>query len=81
MKYSEMIKFMNDNGILLLQPIVADTVDSLLPIGCDMSEEEYEEICGKVFDTYRENMDDNSTLDDIWYIAEEELVKRGYKEV
>lgn len=33
MKYCEMVKFLNDNGILLLQPVIADTVDTLLPKG------------------------------------------------
>lgn len=79
MKYSEMTKFLNDNGILLLQPIIADTVDILLPIGCNMAEEEYEEICDCVFDGYLDKADD-ATLDDIWDLAEEELIKRGYKE-
>ena len=80
MKYSEMIKFMNDNGIRLIQPLVADTVDSSLPLGIDISEEEYESICESVFDTYLDNMDDDQTLDDIWDYAEQELIKRGYKE-
>lgn len=79
MKYGEMIKFMNDNGILLIQPIVADIVDTMLPIGCDISEEEYEEICSKVFSTYIDNMDDDQTLDDIWDYTEKALVIRGYK--
>ena len=78
-KYSEMIKFLNDNGILLLQPVIADTVDVLLPLGCDMTEEEYEEICDCVFDGYLDKADD-ATLDDIWDLAEEELINRGYKE-
>jgi hypothetical protein len=78
-KYSEMIKFLNDNGILLLQPVIADTVDVLLPLGCDMTEEEYEEICDCVFDGYLDKADD-ATLDDIWDLAEEELVKRNIKE-
>lgn len=79
MKYSEMVKFLNDNGILLLQPVIADTVDTLLPIGCNMPEEEYEEICDCIFDKYLDKVDD-ATLDDIWNLAEEELINRGYKE-
>lgn len=79
MKYSEMVKFLNDNGILLLQPVIADTVDTLLPIGCDISEEEYEEICDCIFDGYLDKADD-ATLDDIWDLAEEELMKRNIKE-
>lgn len=77
MKYSKMIKFMNDNGILLMQPVVADTVDSLLPIGCDISDDEYEEICDCVFNEYLNNTD-NPELD-IWYLVDEELIKRGYR--
>ena len=77
MKYGEMIKFMNDNGILLMQPIIADTVDTLLPIGCNISEEEYEEICEAIFDEYLNNAD-NPDLD-VWYLVDEELTKRGYR--
>ena len=77
MKYGEMIKFMNDNGILLMQPIIADTVDTLLPIGCNISEEEYEEICEAIFDEYLNNVD-NPDLD-VWYLVDEELTKRGYR--
>ena len=77
MKYGEMIKFMNDNGILLMQPIIADTVNTLLPIGCNISEEEYEEICEAIFDEYLNNVD-NPDLD-VWYLVDEELTKRGYR--
>ena len=78
-KYSEMIKFLNDNGILLTQPVIADTVDALLPLGCDITEEEYEEICDCVFDGYLDKADD-ATLDDIWDLTKEELIKRNIKE-
>ena len=30
MKYSEMIKFMNDNGIYVMQPVVANEVSAQL---------------------------------------------------
>jgi hypothetical protein len=79
MKYSKMIKFLNDNGILLMQPVIADTVDTLLPIGCNMSEEEFEEICDCVFNAYLDNADDPDV--DIWYLADKELTERGYREV
>ena len=79
MKYGEMIKFMNDNGILLMQPIIADTVDTLLPIGCNISEEEYEEICECIFDKYLDEADD-ATFNDIWDLVEEELMERNIKE-
>ena len=80
MKYSEMTKFLNDNGILVMQPVIANEVDGQLPIGCDISEDEFEEICEKVFQTYLDSIWSNPDLD-IWYLVDEELTNRGYKEV
>ena len=79
MKYSEMIKFMNDNGILLMQPLVADAVDTLLPLGCNISDDEYEEICDDIFTECLGKVCDGE--EDIWDVVERELVKRGYREV
>ena len=80
MKYREMVKFLNDNGILLLQPIVADTVDVLIPLGAAISDDEFEEICEKIFDDYLDNPDMDKGLDIIWELTEIELARRGYRE-
>ena len=69
-KYGEMINFLNDNGILLMQPVIADCVDTLLPIGWDGSEEDYERLCEKCFDAYLEIGDDDR---DQWDVVKEIL--------
>ena len=76
MKYKDMTKFLNDNGILVMQPVVANMVDAQLDHGVD--EDEFEEICDAVFNAYIDNVD-NPDLD-IWYLVDEELVNRGLKE-
>jgi hypothetical protein len=79
MKYGEMMKFLNDNGIMLMQVVIANEVDNQLPIRSNVSEDEFEEICEIVFKEYLENAFDPDL--DIWYLVDEELTKRGYKEV
>lgn len=76
MKYKDMIKFMNDNGILLMQAIIADGVDSQLPLECDISEEKYEGICETIYQTFLENLLDPV---DFWDLIDEELKKQGLK--
>ena len=78
MKYSEMIKFMNDNGILLMQPLVADAVDTLIPINCNISEDEYENICDCIFNECLGAVCDGE--EDIWEVTKREMIKRGYIE-
>jgi hypothetical protein len=80
MKYAEMTKFLNNSGIMVMQPVIANEVSSQLPIGCDISEDEFEEICEKVFQTYLDSIWANPDID-IWYLVDEELTERGYKEV
>jgi hypothetical protein len=77
MKYGEMIKFLNDNGIMLMQAVISNEVDAQLLTG--ISEEEFEEICECVYKTYLDNVLDPDI--DIWYLVDEELTTRGYKEV
>lgn len=79
MKYGEMMKFLNDNGIMLMQVVIANEVDNQLPISSNVSEDEFEEICEIVFKEYLENAFDPDL--DIWYLVDEELTQRGYKEV
>lgn len=74
MKYREMIKFLNDNNICLMQPIIADYVNTQLEV--DISDDEYEDVCAKIFETYLDCIEEP----DVWYLVDEELIKRGYKE-
>lgn len=74
MKYSEMVKFLNDNGIYVMQPVIANTVDSQLEHS--IPEEEFEDICKCVENTYLDCLDEP----DIWQLVDEELTKRGYKD-
>lgn len=75
MKYGDMIKFLNDNGILLMQPVIADTVDTLLPIGWTGTEEYYEELCEKSFDAYLAYGDERDHWDIVKEVLEEEFNK------
>ena len=79
MKYGEMIKFLNDNGIMLMQAVIANEVDNQIPIGVNISEDEFEQICRCVFKEYLDNAIEPDI--DIWYLVDEELTNRGYKEV
>lgn len=74
MKYSEMVKFLNDNGILVMQPVIASEVNSQLEYS--VSEEEFEDICKCVEDAYLSAYEEP----DIWELVDEELIRRGYKE-
>lgn len=74
MKYSEMVKFLNDNGILVMQPVIASEVNSQLEHS--VPEEEFEDICKCVEDAYLSAYEEP----DIWYLVNDELIARGYKE-
>ena len=76
MKYGEMTKFLNDNGILVMQPVVANMVNAQLDNS--ISEDEFEDVCESIFNAYIDNVD-NPDLD-IWYLVDEELTARGYKD-
>ena len=71
MKYSEMVKFLNDNGILVMQPVIASEVSNQLEF--DISEEAFEAICAKVYDLYLSCYEEP----DIWELVNDEL--REYK--
>lgn len=72
MKYINMIKFLNDNGILLQQAVIADTVDSFIPIGTNISNEQYEDICETIFQKYLEDINA-----DIIDLVKKEIIKRN----
>lgn len=74
MKYIEMIKFLNKHGIMVMQPVIASEVSSQL--SKKISEDEYELICAKIYEEYLDSIEEP----DIWYLVDEELTKRGYKE-
>lgn len=74
MKYCEMVKFLNDNGILVMQPVIASTLDAQLEHS--IPEEEFEDICASVMDAYLSAYEEP----DIWELVDEELIARGYKE-
>lgn len=74
MKYREMTKFLNDNGILVMQPVIASEVYSQLEV--DIADDEFEEICTEVFNMYLSVFEEP----DIWYLVDEVLIGKGYKE-
>lgn len=74
MKYSEMVKFLNDNGIDAIQPIIANEVSAQLEQ--NITDEEFESVCHKIYGIYLDCIEEP----DIWYLVDEELVNRGYKE-
>lgn len=76
MKYSEMEKFLNDNGIYVIQPVIASELSAQL--WHDIPEEEFENICASVENVYLDICSDNEP--NIWQLVNDELVKRGYKE-
>ena len=75
MKYSEMTKFLNDNGIMVIQPVIANEVDAQLVHG--ITEDEFEDICKSVYRTYLGCIADPDI--DTWYLVDEELTNRGLK--
>ena len=77
MKYSEMVKFLNDNGIMLMQAVIANEVNSQL--STSISDDKFEDVCESIFKAYLDNALDPDI--DIWYLVDEELTKRGCKEV
>lgn len=74
MKYRELVKFLNDNGITVMQPVIASEVDAQLEI--DVTNENFEDICKKVYETYLDCVEEP----DIWYLVDEELTTRGLKD-
>lgn len=74
MKYREMVKFLNANGIDAIQPIIASEVSAQLDK--DISDEEFESVCRTVYGFYLGCFEEP----DIWDLVDNELVKRGYKE-
>lgn len=74
MKYSEMNDFLNDNGIRAIQPVIANEV--MAQLEKDITVDEFEDICHKVYKTYLDCIEEP----DIWYLVDEELSTRRYKD-
>ena len=74
MKYREMTKFLNDNGIMAMQPVIANGVEAQLET--DIPNDEFEEICEEVYECYLDCIEEP----DIWYLVDKVLVERGLKE-
>jgi hypothetical protein len=73
MKYSEMVKFLNNNGIDAIQPIIASEVNAQLEK--NITDDEFENVCHKIYGAYL----DCDEEPDMWYLVDEELTERGYK--
>lgn len=74
MKYSEMVKFLNDNGIDAIQPVIANEV--MAQLEKDITVDEFEDICHKIYKIYLDCIEEP----DIWYLVDEELSTRRYKD-
>lgn len=73
MLYKEMTKFLNDNGITVMQPVIANEVNAQLEKS--IGNIEFENVCQTIYETYLDCIEEP----DIWYLVDEELIRRGYK--
>lgn len=73
MKYQEMVRFLNLNGIDAIQPIIASEVSAQLER--DITDEEFENVCHRLYGTYL----DCDEEPNMWDLVNEELMARGYK--
>lgn len=73
MKYKEMVKFLNDNGICVMQPVIASEVSTQLEV--DISDEDFEEVCDEIYAAYLYC----DTELDTWSLVHNELIRREYK--
>ena len=74
MKYNEMVKFLKDNGINTIQPIIANEVSAQLEE--NVSDEEFENICHKIYVICCDCVESPNIHD----LVNEELVIMGYKQ-
>lgn len=74
-EYGKMVKFLKDNGIDVIQPLIANEVS--FQLAKNISSDEYESICKEVYDTYSKRV--NAGYSDVWIIVHMVLEKRGYK--
>lgn len=71
MKYKNMVKFLNDNDILVMQVVIANEVDNMTPIGFNLSDDEFEQVCEIVYANYINNCMDTDI--DIRILIKKEL--------
>ena len=69
-----MNKFLNENGIVAMQPVIANGVSAQLET--DIPDDEFEEICEEVFERYLDYIEEP----DIWCLIDIMLKERGLKE-
>lgn len=73
MKYKEMTKFLNDNNVFVMQPVIASEVSSQLEV--NISDEDFEEVCEEIYNTYLYS----DREPDVWELVNNELIRREYK--
>ena len=73
MRYGKMVKFLNDNGIMVMQAVIANEVDAQL--FTSIEDNLFEEICDKIFKTYLDSVFDDEPC--IHNLVAEELRSRG----
>jgi hypothetical protein len=73
MKYSEMVKFLNDNGICVMQAVIANEVSAQLLES--IPEEEFENVCATIYDKYLDVISEP----DIWVLVHDVLSELGYE--
>ena len=73
MRYGKMVKFLNDNGIMVMQAVIANEVDAQLFTGIE--DDLFEEICDKIFMTYIDSVFDDEPC--IKNLVADELKSRG----
>lgn len=72
-RFSEMTQFLNDNGIMVMQPVIANEVSAQLQES--VTDEAFEKICTNVMNKYLECDEEPR----IWDLVDEELKEWGLK--
>ena len=72
MKYGEMVEFLSDNNIRVIQPVIAYEVGAQLYGG--ITDEEFEIVCERIYRYYLDGLESN-----IQELVSEVLYSMGYK--
>ena len=72
MMYKDMVKFLNDHDVTVMQVVIADEVNSQLETS--IAEEEFEDVCDTIYQAYLES----HKMPDMWELVNDELIVRGY---
>lgn len=70
-KYKEMTDFLNENGISVMQPVIASEVEAQLEH--DISDERFESICESIYQMYLEASEEP----EIFRLTDEVLTMEG----